>query len=731
MKSSRLTAVAAALALTAAGFAVGGTTATAAGPPAPPGAGKAAALAAADTAASSGLDELRHGPDETMVRTRVTPWANGLYYTAYERTYRGLPVAGGGDAVVLSDTKGRVRDVTGSAAAPISVGTRASVAADAAEATARHQLATVEEATAPELTVLLQGKKARLAWRTTVTGARANGTPAALETYVDARTGAVAQSTDQVHDATGYGYHNGTVDIDTSGSGSSYSMTDPVRTGLRCGTSSTAFTGPDNVWGNSGATNYETGCVDVMYAAQGEYDMLNSWFGYNGQNGRGGMVRSQVGLNDVNAYYDGSKTYFGHNQNSTELLTAIDVVAHEYGHEVFDNTPGSAGTSNENGGMNESSGDIFGALTEAYLNNPNDRPDYTVGEMMNFLGNNQPIRWMYNPSLAGDPNCYPQLNSGTEVHAAAGPQNHWFFLLAEGNAPTNGQPSSPICSGGPSSITGIGVQKAGKIFMGGLLAKTSNWNHLQARRATVAAAKNTYGSAECNAVKAAWNGIGVPVQSGEADCGGTNPGNDFSLSLNPSAGSVQPGASAQSTVSTATTSGTAQSVQLTASGAPAGVTVSFSPASVTSGGSSTMTVAVAAGTANGSYPITVRGTGSAEHTVTYNLTVGGGTPPTGCDNPEFTYQGTLSSGGQAVQPNGSYYYSTVSGVHHGCLRGPAGTDFDLYLQKWNGSTWTSVASGTTPEENEDVTYNGTAGYYRYVVHAYAGSGTYTLGVNNP
>jgi streptogrisin C len=30
-----------------------------------------------------------------------------------------------------------------------------------------------------------------------------------------------------------------------------------------------------------------------------------------------------------------------------------------------------------------------------------------------------------------------------------------------------------------------------------------------------------------------------------------------------------------------------------------------------------------------------------------------------------------------------------------------------------------------------VSYSGTAGYYRYRVHAYSGSGSYTLGFTNP
>ncbi|MFD7655554.1 S1 family peptidase, partial [Actinosynnema sp. NPDC059797] len=103
------------------------------------------------------------------------------------------------------------------------------------------------------------------------------------------------------------------------------------------------------------------------------------------------------------------------------------------------------------------------------------------------------------------------------------------------------------------------------------------------------------------------------------------------------------------------------------------------------------------------------------------ITGGGGTPnpPTGCQSSEATYNGSLAAGGQAIQPNNSYYQSTTSGAHVGCLAGPSGADFDLYLQKWNGSTWADVAKGDSPSASESVTYNGTAGYYRYRVHAYS------------
>ncbi|GAA0573775.1 hypothetical protein GCM10010172_68010 [Paractinoplanes ferrugineus] len=104
---------------------------------------------------------------------------------------------------------------------------------------------------------------------------------------------------------------------------------------------------------------------------------------------------------------------------------------------------------------------------------------------------------------------------------------------------------------------------------------------------------------------------------------GTSTTNDFSVSLSPSTGAVTPGSSATATVNTATTAGSAQTVTLSASGAPSGVSVSFSPASVTSGGSSTMTVATTTAAAPGSYTITVTGTGSATRSASFTLTVNG------------------------------------------------------------------------------------------------------------
>ena len=94
-----------------------------------------------------------------------------------------------------------------------------------------------------------------------------------------------------------------------------------------------------------------------------------------------------------------------------------------------------------------------------------------------------------------------------------------------------------------------------------------------------------------------------------------------------------------------------------------------------------------------------------------------------------TYNGYLSgSNAEEFQPNGTYYYAG-SGSQVGELSG-AGSDFDLYLWKWNGS-WSTVASSTSSNSEESISYNGTSGYYVFRVHSYSGSGSYSICIDHP
>ncbi|MEW9549847.1 M28 family peptidase [Nonomuraea sp. NPDC050783] len=668
MRSKALLAAVAGLA-TAASVALQAPPAHAAPPGAAPAtSGRAAAdpvsraAAVADQAVASQLDELTRGPDEAYSRVSVTPGASDMFYVAYERTYKGLPVVGG-DAVVVTDAAGHVRDtVAASGPSPRDVPVKAKIDAARATEVARTKLSRVDDTAAPRLVVLAWGERPRLTWEAVVSGL-VDGKPSIQHVFVDARTGKIADSYDLVRAGTGNGYYYGQVTIQTSGSGSSYSMTDSTRPGLQCGgQNGSPYTGPDDSWGNGSGTNLETACVDALYSVQREWDMLRDWLGRNGINGSGRGFPARVGLSDVNAYWNGSYTNFGHNQANSQQATSIDVVAHEFGHAIFQTTPGGAGSGNENGGINEGTGDIFGALTEAYANHAQDPPDYLVGEEVNLVGQG-PIRNMYNPSALGDPNCYSSSIPNTEVHSAAGPLNHWFYLLAEGNNPGGGKPSSPICSGGPSSVTGVGIQKAGKIYLGALSRKTSTWRYTNVRAASVAAAIELYGanSAECTSTKAAWSAVSVAAASTEPACG-TAPGNDFSMSLTPSSGNASPGQQLTVSVGTQTTSGSAQTVSLSASDLPSGTTAAFNPASVTSGGSSTLTLSVGSSTPQGTYPITVTGRGATTHTATYTLTVGQG--PGGSDPPDVSLSNVkthLTQFQSIATANGGTRRSTTNG----------------------------------------------------------------------
>jgi Zn-dependent metalloprotease len=457
---------------------------------------------------------LKIGPADRFSAGQVTSTPQGLQYVAFERTYRGLPVVGG-DFVVVTDDSGRVLDTSVAQTTRTSLGSLTpTVGRDRARGIASRQLSSVDEVGATRL-VVWQKAGSHLAWETRVTG-RDAGEPSSQSVYVDARNGAVLGSKEHVLEGTGSSAYAGTVSIPTTLSGSTYSMKNANAATLVCQDAATnvTFSGTDDVWGNGVATSRETGCVDAFYAAEQERQMLSSWLGRNGMNGSGGWVPIRVGLNDVNAYYDGTQVQIGHTQTGGKWIGSIDVVAHEFGHGVDDKTPGGI----SGGNTQEFVADTLGAATEFYANNATDRPDYQVGEQINLVGNG-PIRYMYNPSLAGDPNCYSSSIPTAEVHAAAGPGNHWFYLLAEGSNPTSGQPTSPTCNG--SSVTGIGIQKAMKIMYNAMLMKTTASSYLKYRTWTLTAAKNLYGTSTCaefNAVKAAWDAVSVPAQTGDPTC---------------------------------------------------------------------------------------------------------------------------------------------------------------------------------------------------------------------
>jgi zinc metalloprotease ZmpA len=532
----------------------------------------------------------------------------GTQYVPYDRTYAGLPVVGG-DFVVVTNSAGQV--VTTSVAQEQTIdlaSTTPKLTAAQAAATARTELKSVTSVAAPQLVVYAHGAP-QLAYETLVTGTGAEGY-SKLSVVVGAQSGKVLETREHVMNGTGNSAWNANpVTLNTTHSGTTYTLRDPSTTNLSCqdAANNQVFSGPDDSWGNGTASNRETGCVDALFGAQTETAMLANWLGRSGPDGAGGAWPIRVGLNDLNAYYDGSQIQIGHNQ-AGGWIGAIDVIAHEQGHGIDDHTPGGISRA----GTQEFVADTFGAASEWYANEPSrDVPDFLVGEQINLVGQG-PIRNMYNPSAVGDPNCYSSSVPGGEVHAAAGPGNHWFYLLAQGTNPTNGQPTSPTCNS--TTITGVGTQNAMKIMYGAMLMKTTSSSYLKYRTWTLTSAKNL--DATCglfNVTKQAWDAVSVPAQSADPTCsasGGVTVGNPGNKS-----GTV----GTAITAFTVTASGGTAPYHFAATGLPAGVSINATTGQVsgtpTAAGTSTVTVNVT----DSSNPVK---SGSVQFTFT--VTGGGG-----------------------------------------------------------------------------------------------------------
>ena len=497
----------------------GGARAQAGGAPTTPGLGAALAVASSNAAAlvASRPAFLHASPSDAFVQGSVES-SSGHFYVPYERTYAGLPVVGG-DFVMVIDGAGQTVFHSTALEHPIALASTApTLSQTAAETIATQRLRSVTRLEGTQLVVNALGPTARLAWESTVDGFGANGI-SRLTVDVDAITGAVLREQEHVLYGTGTSAWNGPnpVTLNTSVASGTFSMRDPTITNLSCqdAATNTTFSNTTDVWGNGNATVRETGCVDALFGAQTEARMLTQWLNRNAMDGAGGAWPIRVGLADVNAFYDGTQVQVGHN-NANQWIGALDVIAHEMGHGIDDHTPGGI----SGNGTQEFVADTFGASTEWFANEPApfDVPDFTVGEQINLVGSG-PIRNMANPSVLGDPNCYSNAIPTTEVHAAAGPGNHWFYLVAEGTNPTNGQPTSPTCNG--STVVGLGPQNAIRIMYNAMLMKTTGASYLKYRTWTLQAAKNLFpGSCtEFNTVKAAWDAVSVPAQAADPTCG--------------------------------------------------------------------------------------------------------------------------------------------------------------------------------------------------------------------
>ncbi len=538
-------------------LAIASTLALAVAPADAAGALNRGAVARANTLLSGSAATLvRKARGDVLVAKDAIVDRNGTEHVRYHRTYGGLPMIGGD--FVLHTRNGKVTGTsqTLKSSARPNLTPRINAGQAIVEAGA-HFGSHFVGAPSSHLVVYALGSSPVLAHEVVFNGIKKDQTPTQMHYIVDATSGKILNKWDTIETArprpgrggggsgvcaggvaavgTGKSLTVGNVTVDTAKCGTTYQMTDMTRGNGSTHNMANRTTGMglvvtdgDNVWGNNLLTNSQTVAADAHYGIAMTWDYYKTEHGRNGiaNDGKGAISRVHYGRNYGNAFWsdDCFCMTFGDGDNGASIfpLVAIDVAGHEMSHGVTSRTAALV-YSGESGGLNEATSDIFGTMVEYYANNAADVPDYVLGDTLfpNNADKSQAIRWMFKPSLDGtSPDCYSAGLGNLDVHYSSGVANHFYYLLAEGAVVPSGfgagtwanlTTTDLVCNGN-TAITGIGREKAAKIWYAALTTQfTSGETYAAARAHTLAAATSLYGAAspEYNAVAAAWDAVSV------------------------------------------------------------------------------------------------------------------------------------------------------------------------------------------------------------------------------
>jgi Zn-dependent metalloprotease len=494
----------------------------------------------ADRAAELGLGSAQ----EAKVRDVVVD-KDGAQHVRYDRTYHRLPVLGG-DFVLHLDPDGTYRGANRATKSALSIAdvtpkVTAPKAADLAASLLRaaHLGETLKKLTAkPRLVVDALHGAPKLAWQTDAVAHDELGNPVGRTVLTDATTGDRIDAWDTLESASGDGksLYGGTVPLDTTKSGSAYQLKDATRGGTYTGDAenktdqclltvcltrapATLFSDADNHWATGATTDRATVAVDAQYGTDVTWDYYKNVHGRSGiaGDGKGSFNRVHYGKNYNNAFWDDNcfcMTYGDGDGKQLGPLVSLDVAGHEMSHGVTSKTAALT-YSGESGGLNEATSDIFGTLVEFHANNSKDPGDWLIGEKVVRSGlGREALRRMDKPSKDGkSADCWNEKVADLDVHYSSGVGNHFAYLLAEGSGAKtiNGvSHTSPTCN--DSTVKGIGKAKLGKIWYRALTVyMTSSTDYAAARKATLNAAKDLYGSGstEQKAVASAWSAVNV------------------------------------------------------------------------------------------------------------------------------------------------------------------------------------------------------------------------------
>ncbi|MFK7972100.1 MAG: M4 family metallopeptidase [Bacteroidia bacterium] len=262
------------------------------------------------------------------------------------------------------------------------------------------------------------------------------------------------------------------------------------------------FTDNDNDWDFAGGGALDNAAGDAHWGSEMTYDYYLQEHGRNSIDGNGFALESYINYdqNFNNAFWDGRRMTYG--DGGTRPFTAIDISSHEVTHGLTTNTANLI-YQNESGALNESFSDIFGKAVENF-----GRPNSFTWNIGQDIG---AIRDMADPNRLRDPKNYlgnswfTGAGDNGGVHINSGVQNHWFYLLVEGDQGTND-------FGEAYDVPSIDWDTASAVAFRNLTVYlTPNSNYADARFFAIESAIDLYGSCTRvhQAVTNAWHAVGV------------------------------------------------------------------------------------------------------------------------------------------------------------------------------------------------------------------------------
>ena len=297
----------------------------------------------------------------------------------------------------------------------------------------------------------------------------------------------------------------------------------------------------DNDWESSEFPGKTLGEIDSHYGAMSTWNYWNTYHGRNSYDNAGTTINSYVHVssstgdpNFNNAFWNGVWMSYGDGScgttegcNGFDILTALDVCAHEIGHAVTSSTADLV-YARESGALNEGFSDIWAAAVEHRTKgtgtdtNPNDEV-WLIGDEIDRRTGSVGLRSMSSPNVKSQPDTWRgtfwqpatvgegcvtpdgNTNDNCGVHTNSGVLNYWFYLLVEGGAGTNDNADA-------YSVSAIGMTKAELIAFRTLnVYLTNSSDYAAARTASISAVSDLYGacSPETRTVVDAWHAVGV------------------------------------------------------------------------------------------------------------------------------------------------------------------------------------------------------------------------------